>query len=128
MTRNISNNSAASVVLIADDLSRIIETWTMGLADYGIEVVAATSLEELDTAFAAHRHQIAAVILDGCMPGDSLNTLGFIRTVRAKGFTKPIVAASSLREYRDAMVAAGCSHQAPKDQAVRMVADVLSTP
>jgi CheY-like chemotaxis protein len=128
MIGTISNNSAAPVVLIADDLPRIIGDWTTRLADYGIDVVAATSLEELDTAYARHQHEIAAVILDGCIPGDSVNTIGFIKAARAGGFTKPIVAASSLWEYRDMMMYAGCSHQAPKEQAADLIADLLSAP
>jgi CheY-like chemotaxis protein len=128
MTGITSTNSAAPIVLIADDLPRVISTWTHHLASYGIGVVVATSLEELHSVYAQHQSHIAAVILDGCIPGHFVNTIGFIRAARANGFTKPIVAASSLPEYRAQMVGAGCSHQAPKELAADLVADLLSAP
>lgn len=127
MTGTISNSSARPVVLIADDMPEIIDDWTYDLNGYGIGVVTARDLASLPGVFAVNRYQIAAIILDGCMPGNSLNTLGFVKAIREQGFTKPIVAASSLAEYRAIMVAAGCSHEAPKHEAAHLVADLLST-
>lgn len=116
------------LVLIADDLPEVIETWTKELTDYGITVVTASTLKDLDGAFEEHEHQLDAIILDGCIPGHDVNTLRFIRQVRDKGCRVPIVASSSLPEYRDMMVQAGASHQAPKKEAADIVADLLSTP
>lgn len=128
MASTISNTSAAPLVLIADDLPHVIKMWTADLVSYGIGVIAATSLEELDGAYAKYKHVAAAVILDGCIPGNSLNTISFIKSVRADGFTRPVVASSSLREYRRQMLWAGCSHEAEKEQAAELVADLLSAP
>lgn len=126
MTVNISNNSAPKV-LIADDLTWVIQDWESTLSEYGIEVVKATTIRELCEVFLAHEHEIEAIILDGCMPGDSPNTIPFVHIAREIGFDKPIIAASGLERYRDWMVRAGCSHQAPKEQAAELVADLLST-
>lgn len=123
-SNNISN--AAPLVLIADDLPDVIRGWESALDEYGIRTIKATTIRELCEIFLAHEHEIDAVILDGCIPGHSVNTIGFILIAREIGFTKPMIAASSLERYRDSMVARGCSHQAPKDQAAELVADLLS--
>jgi hypothetical protein len=127
VTGNIISNSAP-LVLIADDLPEVIRDYEVSLAEYGVEVVKATTLDELYTVFDEYKHLIAAVILDGCIPGHHVNTTWFVRNARRDGFVRPIIAASSLPEYRDEMVRAGCSHQAPKWDAVELVADLLSTP
>lgn len=123
-----SNNctSTAPLVLIADDLPDVIRDWESALNGYGIKSVKAMSIRELCTTFFAHEHEIDAVILDGCIPGHSVNTIAFITIAREIGFTKPIIAASSLPRYRDQMVRWGCSHQAPKDTAADLAADLLS--
>lgn len=126
MTSNISNNSAP-LVLIADDLPDVIRNWESALHEYGIRTIKAMSIRDLCGTFLAHESEIAAVILDGCIPGHSVNTIGFIMIAREIGFTKPIIAASSLEKYRDRMVGWGCSHQAPKELAAELVADLLST-
>ncbi len=118
----------AYLVLAADDLPEVLETWTKELAVYGITVVTASTLEELDRVFEEHEHQLDAIILDGCIPGHDVNTLRFIWKVRDRDCRVPIIASSSLPEYRRMMVRAGASHQAPKQEAVDTVADLLSTP
>ena len=118
----------AHLVLIADDLPEVLGAWTKELAAYDVTVVAASTLEELDKVFEEHEQQLDAIILDGCIPGHDVNTLRFIWKVRDRGCQVPIIASSSLREYRDMMVRAGASHQAPKQEAVDAVADLLSAP
>ncbi len=125
MTSNTSNNSAP-LVLIADDLPEVIRNWESVLGEYGIEVVKATTIRQLCEVFFARDHEIAAIILDGCIPGDSPNTIPFVHIARDVGFMRPIIAASSSGMYREWMVRAGCSHQAPKEQAAELVADLLS--
>jgi CheY-like chemotaxis protein len=125
---NIISNSAAPLVLIADDLPEVIRAWESTLGEYGIAVVKATTIRELCEVFFAHEHVIDAIILDGCIPGHSVNTIGFIELVRQLDFEKPIIAASSLEKYRQRMVSWGCSHQAAKELAADLVADLLSAP
>jgi CheY-like chemotaxis protein len=124
----MTSNRSTPLVLIADDLDWVIQSWESTLAEYGIEVVKATTLRELCEKFFAHEHEIDAIILDGCLPGDLPNTLGFTDLVRELGFKKPIIAASGSEKYRARMRTWGCSHEAPKDQAAELVAELLSTP
>lgn len=121
-----TKGSPTPIVLIADDMTYVIQSWQRTLDDYGIIAVSATTLEQLHEAFLARRHEISAIILDGCMPGNSVNTIPFVQFARGSGYRGPIVAASSLDVYRCQMVASGCSHQAPKEQAAELVADLLS--
>lgn len=116
------------LVLLADDLPEVLESWVNTLTEYGIPCMTASTLEGLDRGFALYRDDISAIILDGCIPGHSVNTIGFILEARSSGFTAPIVASSSLQSYREMMVRAGCSHQAPKGEAAHLVADLLSKP
>lgn len=120
--------SNTPLVLIADDLDWVLEMWAGALEDYGIKFVTASSLKELGEVFEENCHLLDAVILDGCIPGNDVNTIKFIWMVRDRGFKVPIVASSSLGEYRQMMMQAGASHQAPKDEAVDTVADLLSAP
>lgn len=121
-------NNGSLLVLIADDLDWVREMWAKGLEGYGISFVTASSLKELDEVFENNCSQLDAVILDGCIPGHDVNTIGFIRMVRSKGLRVPIVASSSLPVYGQMMVNAGATRQAPKDEAVDAVADLLSAP
>ena len=121
-------DNGSPYVLIADDLDWVREMWAKGLASYDISFVTASSLEELNEVFEMNCNLLDAVILDGCIPGHDVNTIGFIRMVRGKGLRIPIVASSSLPVYRQMMMNAGATHQAPKDDAVDAVADLLSAP
>lgn len=114
------------LVLIADDLSTVISYYkTLLLNKYDISTVSATSLEQLDEVFDRFLNEIDVIILDGCIPGDQVNTIGFIRRVRAQGFTKPIIAASSMPQYRMRMLDAGCSHETEKEYAPELASWLL---
>lgn len=116
------------LVLLADDLPEVLESWANTLSEYGIPCMTASTLTGLDRGFALYKDDISVIILDGCIPGHSLNTERFILDARASGYSNPIIAASSSWLYRDLMVEAGCSHQAPKGEAAHLAADLLSKP
>ena len=118
----------ANLVLIADDLTEVLDDWTDELTSYGVPCLRVSTLGGLDRAYELYRNEIKAVILDGCIPGHEVNTIEFILRVRSEGFTRPIIAASSSVYYRMLMVRAGCSHEAPKHYAAELVADLLSRP
>jgi len=114
------------LVLIADDLPKVIDFYKQLLIKkYDISTVSATTLDELDEVFDRFIQQIDLVILDGCIPGNDINTIEFIERARARGFTKPIIAASSLPEYRMQMVDAGCSHETEKEFAPELASWIL---
>jgi len=114
------------LVLIADDLPQVIDYYKQLLLNmYDISTVSATSLDQLDEVFDRFYNEIDVIILDGCIPGDKVNTIEFIRRVRAQGFTKPIIAASSMPEYRMQMMDAGCSHEREKEYAPELASWLL---
>jgi hypothetical protein len=65
--------------------------------------------------FDAYQARITLVLMDGCLGGDTLNSLPLIRYIRQYDYTGPMIAGSGLADYRADMVTAGCSHQAAKD-------------
>lgn len=124
ITVTIDNNP---LVLIADDLTEHISYYKKQLLErYDISTVSATTLEQLDEVFDKFFINVDVVILDGCMPGDTLNTIDFIRHARERGFTKPIIAASSSFEYRMAMIQAGCDYETEKESAPELASWILA--
>ena len=119
------NGGLKPLVLVADDRETMINLHAIQLSMYGIEYVTATSLLGLGAMFDTYKDELDAIILDGCIPGNALNTLDFIKEARGRGFTQPIIAASSYEKYRAQMVEAGCSHEAPKELAADLVAELL---
>ncbi len=113
------------LVLVADDLPHIRMMWVSKLAEYDIAVVEVCTREELDTAFDANRERLSAIILDGCIPGNDINTIPFIQRARSEGFTRPIVASSGSTKYRRMMCENGASHDAPKTEAAELVLRLL---
>ena len=114
-----------SLVLLADDLPEVIESWVNTRTEYHIPCLTASTLSGLNRGFDLYKDDISAIILDGCIPGHEVNTIDFILMARRAGFTAPIVASSSLGSYRQMMVRAGCSHEAPKSEAPHLVAKLL---
>lgn len=117
-------------ILVVDDEAYVIEMYTRSLGKWDGDVLTAHSLEIAHETYDKSRERLVAIILDGCVPGSSLNTGPFIELVaddiRQGRFYGVLIAASSLRGYRNQMVALGCTHQSPKDDAVAMVFDLLS--
>lgn len=119
MNNNSTHRSQSEkLVLIADDLPEVISGWTAELKQHELRCLAVTSLEDLWIAYDLYKDEISGMILDGCIPGDTPNTLPFIQMAREDGFTGQIVAASSSEFYRQMMMQAGCSDQSPKSDAV----------
>ena len=55
-----------------------------------------------------------AIALGGSLGGNELDTLPFIREVRATGFRGPIITVSGVSFYQNEMVHVGCSHRSEK--------------
>ncbi|MBU3901465.1 hypothetical protein KKF25_02365, partial [Patescibacteria group bacterium] len=60
-----------------------------------------------------------------CVPGDEPTTLELTEKIR-KSFTGPMIAVSSMIEYRDALLAAGCDYDSGKASVIEMVKNLLS--
>jgi CheY-like chemotaxis protein len=119
-----------TTVLVVDDLPVFIELHEDLLQGSGLSVVTATTLDELDARYLEHLSDLAGIILDGCVPGNELNTVPFIHRVvndRREGlFTGFLIAASSDSDYRKEMVRQGCTHEARKDEAVTLLRALLA--
>ena len=118
-----------NTVLVVDDRYRFVRLHVDNLHGSNLQVVTATSLDELTAMYERHRDELAGIILDGCVPGDKLNTLPFIQAVysdRQEGlFNGLLIAASSDPSYRQAMVQHGCTHEAPKSEAAELLRRLL---
>ena len=75
--------------------------------------------------FNKHKGGLAVIAMDACVPGDSPNSLGLIRLIRAEGFKGPMIAISSLYEYRMQLIEAGCSHECSKDSLPALLEGML---
>lgn len=120
-------------ILIVDDVRRQIDEHIVALRSYRLsdeEILTAATLEEASRLYEAHRSELDGIVLDGCVPGNKLTTLPFIKQTKrdrkAGNFSGFVVAASSLESYRREMVAAGCTHASPKLTAVDVLMTALS--
>lgn len=88
-------------------------------------LVAAVTLEEAEEYL--HRLDcFAAVALDGCVPGNVLNTLPLVRRIR-RSFRRPLIATSSRADYRRKMLHAGCTHACDKFEIAPLLFELLGS-
>lgn len=113
------------LILVADDDPEVIKLYEKGLNFSHTTVLTATTLDQLSEAFDEHTADIDVIVLDGCIPGDTLNTISFIERARTGGFKNPIIAASSSHLYQQKMMDSGCSHQADKVDAIDYLWGIL---
>lgn len=118
------------IILIVDDEQRHLAWHQHHLANSGRTILSASTLDELDAAYNANRKEIVAIILDGCIPGNSITTRPFIQRVRrdmdAGEYTGLLVAASSSSMFRLEMVRLGCTHNFPKEFAAERTLHLLN--
>lgn len=57
--------------------------------------------------------EIAAIVVDACVPGDSPNTMSFVKKAR-ETYKGPMIACSNMPSYRRQLLDAGCDHQCDK--------------
>ena len=114
-------------MLIADDLQFEIDRYKRKLLkDFKISTVSAITLEELYAKFDEFFEYIDVIILDGCIPGNDLNTVEFIAHARERGFGGFIIAASSLPAYRTQMLVAGCDYESEKEDAPKKAWELVT--
>lgn len=98
-------------VLIVEDDKKLQRLFCIWLEDY-FEVLSAFTIQEAEELVTKHP-DIAAVAMDGCVPGDELNTAPLTKKIRA-GFSGPIIAISSVADYRLRLITAGCDYWCEK--------------
>lgn len=74
----------------------------------------AHTIADAEALWFKHGADVDAVLMDACVPGDEPNTQGLVRRIRREEFTGPIICISSLREYGEMLIAAGCDTYCPK--------------
>lgn len=100
------------ILMVEDDAVYVTRTQRM-LGD-AVQLVAANTLEGGLTLFEEHKDGLALILMDACVPGDDPNAMWLVRKIRESGFTKPIIAISSMPDYRQMLIRAGASDECAK--------------
>ncbi len=113
------------VLLIEDDefYSEFIKA---DLEKGGVVVLLSTTLNGGYELFNKHSDSIDLIIMDACVPGDRPNSMPLVRTIIESGYSKPIIACSSMPQYRGALTSVGATHQAGKNEAATMALRLLN--
>ena len=111
-------------VLVVEDSVPVQEKFAKALSDK-VELLQAHTLWQGQMLFNEHKDDLAVIVMDACVPGDRPNSIGLIRLIRAEGFKGPMIAISSLYEYRMRLIEAGCSHECPKDSLPALLEGML---
>jgi len=117
----------AVVVLVVEDMQMWQDIWREHLEAMGVsaEMVGACTIEEARRLFTERQSDIDIILMDACVPGDYPNTHGLVAEFR-RSFGGPMVAISSLPEYRAEIVAAGCDREADgKHKVPHLVRDLV---
>jgi len=109
-------------VLIVEDQECKYDRWRREFDDK-VVLLFAPSIEEAEELFTANP-DIAAIVMDACVPGSSPTTPPLVRKFR-QTFTGPMIAISSFGSYRRQLVQAGCDHESTKDAMPAKVLEVL---
>ena len=111
-------------VLIVEDLEKYQSKFAAELAGK-VSVLQAFTLYHGLALFEEHKDELAAIAMDACVPGDRPNSFGLVCKMRLAGFSGPMIAISSLYEYRQELMRAGCDHQCPKDDLPKVLLSIL---
>lgn len=109
-------------VLVVEDEKHWWGRWRREL-DGKVILLCVPSIEEAEEQFAANS-DIAAIVMDACVPGDLPTTPLLVWKLR-QTFTGPMIAISSLGKYRRQLVQAGCDHESTKDALSAKLLEVL---
>jgi len=79
----------------------------------GLDLVSAFSLAEGEKLL-EDPNVYSAIVFDGCVPGNELNTIPLIQKVVKALYKGPVIAISSFEEYSKHMIEEGCTHISTK--------------
>lgn len=118
---------AQKKVLIVEDMPMYHHQWYIEISDCEreIEMVSATTLEEARTKFAANP-DIDIIVMDACVPGDRPNTYSLTQEMR-KTFKGPMIACSTIPEYREILMQAGCDYASSKTGLVQLLIEIIDS-
>ncbi len=109
-------------ILVVDDNRRWCQIFKRGLGDH-CEVVIAETVETGERLY-TENPDITLIIMDACVPGDEPTTLELTEKIR-KTFKGPMIGASSMSNYRCALLEAGCDYSSEKTSAMEMAKELL---
>lgn len=110
-------------VLAVEDEEMIQNLWRRQL-EGKVEIISAFTIKEAEGKFSANP-DVAVILMDGCMPGNELNTLPLVRKFR-ETFTGQMIATSSRFSWE--LVKAGCSYECAKTLVPSLLLEILGLP
>jgi DNA-binding response OmpR family regulator len=110
-------------VLVVDDDRGVHAKLRRALSDK-VMLISALSIKTAKEKFAKNP-DVAAIVMDACVPGNSSTTLPLVCEIR-KTFTGPMIAASGSEHYRQQLLRAGCNYESEKDALPAKILSVLN--
>ena len=109
-------------VLVVEDSADWHKIWRDQL-DGQVLIISALTVQEGERMFMEHP-DFCAIVMDACVPGHTPTTLFLTSEIR-ETFQGPMIAVSSISEYREELVEAGCNHSCPKEDLSRRLMEIL---
>lgn len=109
-------------ILVVEDIEDFQLQYRKNLNDIA-DILAATTLDEGKRLFDANP-DIVLVVMDACVPGNKPNSMELVKHMR-QTFEGPIIASSSMLEYREILIGAGCSIKSHKSGVPDLIRELL---
>lgn len=109
-------------VLIVDDDTSLQAQWREAL-DGKVELISAVSIAQAQELFNSNR-RLSAIVMDACVPGNQINTEFLVKKF-GESYHGPIIAISTMPEYRRRLILAGCSHESSKEYLTQDLLKIL---
>lgn len=111
------------VIVVEDDI--FFQEMFSRVLSNKVELLQAFTIKEAEKLF-AENPDVSVIVMDACVPGSKPTTLPLVQKIR-QTFSGPIIAASSLPEFRKELLIAGCNHECEKIDIPRMVLKIIGT-
>jgi CheY-like chemotaxis protein len=99
--------------LIIEDSTEIQRLFGMILDDTKVSFYQAQTISEAEEMFEVCKSQLTHIFIDGCVPGNKLNTLDLTQKIRSE-FKGHMIAMSSNPEFNEILEEAGCDESIEK--------------
>jgi len=106
-------NMKKKVILVIEDDVMMQNLVRLILKNTDVIFYQAYTVPQAHELFTEHKNEITHIYVDGCVPGNSLNTLDLVREIRPE-FKGKIFAMSSRPDFNEILVEAGCDRDIQK--------------
>lgn len=89
-----------------------------------LNLLQAFNIKEAEK-FVADNPGIDLIVVDACVPGNTINTKNFVSATR-RVFKGPMIASSSEPDYTKELIAVGCNYEANKNEVPFLVLKLLN--